>query len=838
MDTARGDGIYDDADRRARVRAHPRLNGIDYLEVDTGELNQRRLRVHLLAPDPPDDPALEAKVGNLLDALAAPAARGMLSITGGVRTTDVAITGVSRGPDHLVVDVNHPGDFSDYAFRVEHPDVDPFFSRVAFSFKAGCPARFDCHAGAAPTGAAEAGPHIDYLAKDYRSFRRALLDFLPTIIPQWTERREADEANTLLELFAYAGDQLSYYQDAVANEAYLDTARQRVSVRRHARLIDYAMHDGLSAMVLLHCQVAATGSPDVVLAADDAGVALRVLTEPRLPGALPAAIPPDRAAQALDAADAVFEVLLPPGPAFRLGPAQPPTLHRTHNVIALHDWGSSDAVLPRGATSADLAGDPGHLAPGMLLLLEETVAFSHGAATLPDARHRQVVRLTAVAAPAVDPVAAASYTRVHWDRADALGFDLRLSGHDATGAAHTAMAVARGNVLLAFHGTTATQDHQVPSDDGGNPLREDRINLAGHRFALAGAPLGYLPAADLATLPVAQLMRSGPAGALPALMQLTEHPVSGPDRRWDAVGGDLLGSGRFDAHVTVETGNDGGAGVRFGDGHHGMLPTASSRFRAVYRVGAGAAGNIGAESLTHFVATAGTAGIVAVTNPLPAFGGTDPEAVAAAKAHAPAAFHARALRAVTEQDHADAAAEHPAVRAAVARFRWTGSWRTVFVHIDPAGATRLDAQAEASVRAHIQARTLAGYDIELRQPVYVPLEVGIFICPEPGHLPADLQQAVLAALAGGPGTFFDPDNFGFGQPLHLSALLAAVESVPGVGSATATAFARRYDADPAATARNVDRGLVAAAPLEVLRLDNDPSFPENGLLEITVGGRT
>ena len=32
---------------------------------------------------------------------------------------------------------------------------------------------------------------------------------------------------TLVELLAYVGDHLSYYQDAVATEAYLDTARQR-----------------------------------------------------------------------------------------------------------------------------------------------------------------------------------------------------------------------------------------------------------------------------------------------------------------------------------------------------------------------------------------------------------------------------------------------------------------------------------------------------------------------------------------------------------------------------------------------------------------------------------
>src|SRR2546427_6685807 len=48
------------------------------------------------------------------------------------------------------------------------------------------------------------------------------------------------------ELLAYVGDYLSYQQDAVATEAYLGTARRRVSVRRHARLVDYLVHDGRS----------------------------------------------------------------------------------------------------------------------------------------------------------------------------------------------------------------------------------------------------------------------------------------------------------------------------------------------------------------------------------------------------------------------------------------------------------------------------------------------------------------------------------------------------------------------------------------------------------------
>ncbi len=66
-------------------------------------------------------------------------------------------------------------------------------------------------------------------------------------MPDWRERHVPDVGIMLVELLAYAGDQLSYYQDAVAAEAYLDTARQRISVRRHSRLVDYLMHEGCNA---------------------------------------------------------------------------------------------------------------------------------------------------------------------------------------------------------------------------------------------------------------------------------------------------------------------------------------------------------------------------------------------------------------------------------------------------------------------------------------------------------------------------------------------------------------------------------------------------------------
>lgn len=102
----------------------------------------------------------------------------------------------------------------------------------------------------------EAAPELSYLARDYASFRQLILDRLAQLIPDWQERHVPDMGITLVDLLAYLGDHLSYFQDAVATEAYLGTARQRVSARRHARLVDYPMHEGCNARTFVHVEVA------------------------------------------------------------------------------------------------------------------------------------------------------------------------------------------------------------------------------------------------------------------------------------------------------------------------------------------------------------------------------------------------------------------------------------------------------------------------------------------------------------------------------------------------------------------------------------------------------
>ena len=163
-------------------------------------------------------------------------------------------------------------------------------------------------------------------------------------MPDWQERHVPDLGIALVELLAYAGDHLSYYQDAVATEAYLDTARQRISVRRHARLVDYLMHEGCNARAWV-CIEADSDLPPIApddlffvtgLNRDIAPIQGRscLLTEDQL-----RTVPSD-----------AYEVFEPLPPDRRV----PLRIRSAHNKIHFYTWGGEECCLPRGATSATL----------------------------------------------------------------------------------------------------------------------------------------------------------------------------------------------------------------------------------------------------------------------------------------------------------------------------------------------------------------------------------------------------------------------------------------------------------------------------------------------------
>lgn len=788
---------------KERRRSKEGVFGIDYIEVFSESLkSQRFLHVHFLKDMVPEE---------LVDH------PGRIKIEGGVRIKGIKAIAARKAEDHLLVEVDRAGDFSIYTLVIEDVEglvLDRLYSRCEFSFKRGCPSRLDCRGSLYREPEARIEPLIDYNAKDYASFRRSLLDRASVLIPDWKEVHEADFGIVLLELLAYAGDQLSYYQDVIANEAFLETARQRVSVKRHVNLIDYRMHDGASARVFIHFDVTAS-----LFLPKETQLLTRIdrpignLADP--PGTM---IPNQLREEALRAADAVFESMHD----VQMSPEL--------NKIQIHTWGNEECCLPEGSTTADLVGDlTMKLHQGDFLLFEEVRSPESGLEEEANLDHRQVIRLTSVERVEdnfSDELFDPAITAVKWSQADALAFPLCISSKKVKGR----IGVARGNLVIADHGRRINEAHPAPK------AQRYKSQWRAHRVHLKQGPLSFC-LENAADAPVNVLMSTDPHLGVAQI----KAKVGASSLDWLPARPNLLSYGPFDCNFAVEVDNVGRAIIRFGDGQHGLAVSDGSPISIIYRVGVGRAGNIGHNSLVHVIQPEGMdfSDIERIYNPLPAWGGVDPEPIDRVKLLAPAAFHADRLRAVTEEDYAFIAEKHPEVSKAVATFRWTGSWHTVFITIDPVGTNEVSSQLRSSIKDWVTRYALAGYDIEIDQPIFVPLEIEADLCIEPDHFKGDVELELNDALsnrslAGGRQGFFHPDKFTFGQALFLSQLYAAIESVEGIESASFRVF-KRYGRDPEG---ELEKGHISVHRLEVIRLDNDPSFPENGVLRLNLwGGR-
>ena len=206
------------------------------------------------------------------------------------------------------------------------------------------------------------------------------------------------------------------------------------------------------------------------------------------------------------------------------------------------------------------------------------------------------------------------------------------------------------------------------------------------------------------------------------------------------------------------------------------------------------------------------------------------------RCYAPQAFREQ-QRAVTEADYARAAQRHPEVQRAAATFRWTGSWYTVFITIDRRYGLAVDADFEQRMREHLSFYRMAGYDLEIDGPRFVPLEITLRVCVKRDFQRSAVKQELLdvlscRVLAGGRKGFFHPDLWTFGQPVYSSRVVAAALKVAGVESAQVLVFKRQDREDEG----ELDEGLLGTERLEIARLDNDPGFQENGLLTLEMGG--
>ncbi|WP_104181689.1 putative baseplate assembly protein [Arthrobacter sp. B0490] len=836
--------------RRQLLLQQSTLNGVDFIESSTdasfAEL-PARIRVMFVHP------------------LAILPDLSQVTLRGGDPLRRLQITSVNAGVDsrELLVDVEGRWDLSAWTLSIVSgphdpappPWLDPALASATFRFAPQCedgPCREEhCH-----DTVLTAGPRVDRLARDWESVRAMMLDRLSLLQPDWTEHHVADVRTTLVEVVAALADHAAYRQDVVATESYLGTARRRISVRRHARLMDYMMSDGTNARVWVHFDahesvlVRGTDTEPVV----PEGTAL-LTGGPEAPAAVERGSSTDQGLQGAGALQ--FEVLSP----LR-------SLVGTDSRMTFHTWAGSKCCLPTGSVAATLAGHHPHLLPGSIVVLTEhldPVGPAHTAADA-DPTHRHPVRLTAVraftgTAPRTDPLTGDKITDIEWDAQDALPFPLTVSLETRTPEGGTAVrndaAVALGNVVLADHGAT----HR---DINLGPARPRRPELMLPDRPITQKPLVKILGDDHdrehfapydPTSSASRWIVSAPDTVLAAV---TLHDPDGP---WQ-VRPDLLSSGPA-RDIVVDVDDEGDAYIRFGREWPGMDPDGASPqegtpLTATFRVGNGTAGNVGVNTVRSLLLdgsspTALTNAVrptpvipvpVRVWNPLPGRGGTDPESIEEVRRRAPQAF-GQQKRAVTDEDYAQWAEatglpERRLVQRAVASTRWTGSWYCVIVAVDFLGDTEADPSLLNAVATHLDEYRMSGYDVQVVAALYVPLEVRFHVTVHPRHrrdLVAEALEDLMSSQRLSDGTIglFHPDRLTFGRDVYLGPLIAAAQSVPGVQCVEATAF-RRYR-QPGTDARAT--GRLPVAPSEIARLDNDPSRPSRGIFRIDrlEGGR-
>lgn len=850
------------------VKDHPVLNGIEYIEVqdnpaDPVDVRQTILIVHFV----------KALVPGILT-------KENIRIEGGERIKNIAVEDISIGViesppsppaspldddvmKQLVVKVKEAGDFSTYTLRIitdkknsdPPPGFDPILSSIEFSFKVLCPKDFDCKPEHECPPEILFQPEINYLAKDYASFRQLMLDRMAVLMPQWKERNPADLGIAMVELLAYAGDYLSYRQDAAATEAYLGTARKRISVRRHARLVDYFMHEGCNARTWLHIDVV-PGIQGVWLkqkSGEQIATQLLTKTTRQLPEAFRFNSP--HYEQALTEGTLVFE------------PMHDLELYDVHNEMKFYTWGDQECCLPKGATSATLKGDLSTLKPDQVLIFKEVKGPQTGEPSDADPARRHAVRLTEVvlttdplfleedvlSPPGSPPTLGIRVTKIKWHPLDALPFPICVSSKNGT-LYYGDVSVALGNNVLADHGRTI-------SDTTQSSLRPDTVGDStlstiseGKSFCDHTPPVPVLPKYN-PTLPYGPLTHAAPytathtrvsaAEAMTWSMRDTAPSIflteKGIGERWTPVR-DLLNSVSSAKEFVVEIESDAVTHLRFGDDILGMHPISGTTFLATYRIGNGTTGNVGRDSIVHLVSdnpdlTGGTKKILAVTNPLPATGGMEPEPIELVKQKAPSAFRTQE-RAVTRQDYEEVSRRAlRSIQRAACTFRWTGSWRTAFITVDRLNGEAVDDAFENDLRRRIEPYRMAGQDIEVNGPEYVSLEVEMTICVKPDYFASDVKEALLKVfsnrvLPDGRLGVFHPDNFSFGQTVYLSPLYAEAQAVPGVASVQITQFKRQGDTNN----ESVDTGKLLLSKLEIARLDNDPNFADHGILTFIMKG--
>ncbi|MEM7357533.1 MAG: hypothetical protein AAF431_00335 [Pseudomonadota bacterium] len=730
-----------------------------------------------------------------------------------------------------------PGDFSQYRLRLSHTRIDHYFNDVSFSFKANCPSELDCEPipSDCDTGELIDFP-VNYLARDFSSYRQALFEFASQRYPQWEDRLEADKGVMVAEVIAALGDELAFYQDQVSREAYLETAAQRRSINRHARLVDYWPHQGLGASgwLVVEAPAGKSGLIDAgygVAALSDTGNTIEYEIGTGLQ---------DKVDDRKFAVDAVINRLLP------------------------HCWDEDDNCLPRGATSMFVQGhvaarlafdDPPFDPTGKWLVISSDAA---NGAPCP---HNHLIRITQVRETR-DEIIGQDITEISWSDSQAVESEMPYEP-----------MVVHGNVVPVTAGRT--HEHRFVIGEDVNSLglpavAAETVSPAVSRQGNNDNTQYYLTLPDPAEDQLVFLDRASNSKPHQAQPEIVLQEVSFTDPDWVYEGSpwewrrSLLGvnsSQSNDRHFCLEDGSWGrlvgywrdgeekvfsgyqadiGKTVCFGNGEFGRVPAQSTLFSIRYRLGNGVLGNVAPGAITHLQDESDL--IESVFNPFALENGRARESREDVKQFAPHAFRAKTFRAVRKEDYAEAAERLEWVQRAGAAERWTGSWLTTFVTPDPLSArgrssSSLDESQVLELNQQMQRFRQAGREVSSNLPRFADIDLLVRVCVQPTSFAGDVKRELLALLVGKdrdgiPDGYFSDHNFTFGTPLRRAQLEAIIHQCPGVRAVLDVQIRRRGQF----VWREFSELTFAVGMDEVIRIDNDPIHPGRGSLKLEMEG--
>ena len=824
------------------------LTGLDFMWVNPA--NHRELAVFfVIEPD-----ALVRPVNTALEEFTA-------TITGLEDGREIAVDAQSwvarvdaTGATRLTLTLlaKEDGGFQFYRLHVTDtpddggdPRIDGFCDTLEFSFKQGCPSPFDCKPTHDCPSEERVDYPVDYLARDFESFRNALSAFAADKYPDWEINTAADFGAMVAEMFAALGDEFALLQDGFLAEGTLDTLRERRSFSQLSRLLDYRPDPGATA----------TGQ-----------VVMRLYPDEVRPGGLGANLVNVAAGVRVWA----YQDDRPPIP-FEVGEnitdmvagAEIYPLHTHWTDLAVYQPDPTLPCLQIGArevilNNADLLALPHPAA----VLAADISGYWEGQTLLIETRpadpaepvRRHLVTLDQPAEEISDPLTGAGpLTRLHWRAADALPWGLDQGA-----------AFVSANLVPVRAGATREHPDFVVGDSADptlaalertlerqGPMAADGYRPVIHRYSIA----------ETATEGLDWQSETDAAGAVsyrPIAILEQHDPAAGPDpvATWELADAPLLLSPTDEA-ATVEPGlygpvatfvrngeqivhrdyiGDPGYTLRFGDGTFGRTPPDGNVFRLFWRSGPGRAANVPADTIARLdpppLAPAELHPVPAevqhVRNPFALTGGTDPQSLDLAKRIAPAAFKAQTFRAVRNADYREQAERLDWVTDAGAVTRWVGNWATTFVSADPAGAFSISDDRLAELRARMNAVRQVGRSVIVRQPVFIPLDLQIALCVTPGAAFGDVAARVIRALNPAPGGYFHPDRFTFGEPLRRPDLEAAIAAVPGVLAVLKIAIRQRGLTDW----RLFDTPQITAADNRILKVENDPDRPGQGSIGV------